>query len=62
VINTQVSTEPLKAIDDGGDLRLEEAVPALMRLVMTKWGGTWGLVPPRPQRTGKITGTAEPAG
>ena len=52
-----------KAIDMAGDLRLKKAVPALMRLVMTKWGQHVGIGAAKATvALEKITGTAEPAG
>jgi hypothetical protein len=52
-----------KAIDMVGDLRLKKAVPALMRLVMTKWGQHVGIGAAKATMAlEKITGTAEPAG
>ncbi len=52
-----------KAIDMVGDVRLQKAVPALMRLVMTKWGQHVGIGAAKATAAlEKITGTAEPAG
>ena len=52
-----------KAIDLVGDLRLKQAVPALMRLVMAKWGQQVGIGAAKATLAlEKITGTAEPAG
>lgn len=52
-----------KAIDMAGDLRLKKAVPALMRLVIAKWGQHVGLGAAKATMAlEKITGTAEPAG
>jgi photosystem II stability/assembly factor-like uncharacterized protein len=52
-----------KAIDMAGDLRLKKAVPALIRLVMTKWGQHVGIGAAKATvALEKITGTAEPAG
>jgi len=52
-----------KAIDMAGDMRLKQAVPALMRLVMTKWGQHVGIGAAKATAAlEKITGTAEPAG
>jgi hypothetical protein len=52
-----------KAIDMVGDSRLKKAVPALMRLVMTKWGQHVGIGAAKATvALEKITGTAEPAG
>jgi photosystem II stability/assembly factor-like uncharacterized protein len=52
-----------KAIDMAGELRLKKAVPALMRLVLTKWGQHVGIGAAKATvALEKITGTAEPAG
>jgi hypothetical protein len=52
-----------KAIDMAGDLRLKKAVPALMRLVISKWGQHVGIGAAKATvALEKITGTAEPAG
>jgi HEAT repeat protein len=52
-----------KAIDMAGDLRLKQAVPALMRLVIAKWGQHVGIGAAKATAAlEKITGTAEPAG
>jgi photosystem II stability/assembly factor-like uncharacterized protein len=52
-----------KAIDMAGDVRLKKAVPALIRLVMTKWGQHVGIGAAKATvALEKITGTAEPAG
>jgi hypothetical protein len=52
-----------KAIDMAGDLRLKKAVPALIRLVMTKWGQHVGIGAAKATvALEKITGTTEPSG
>jgi photosystem II stability/assembly factor-like uncharacterized protein len=52
-----------KAIDMAGDLRLKKAVPALIRLVVAKWGQHVGIGAAKATvALEKITGTAEPAG
>jgi hypothetical protein len=52
-----------KAIDMVGDLRLKQAVPALMQLVMAKWGQHVGIGAAKATLAlEKITGTAEPVG
>ena len=51
----------LKAIDMTGDLRLERAVPTLMRLVISKWGQQVGVGAAKATiALEKITGTTEP--
>jgi hypothetical protein len=53
----------LKAIEMAGDLRLKAAVPALMQLVIAKWGQHVGVGAAKATiALGKITGTTEPAG
>ena len=52
-----------KAIDMVGDLRLKQAVPALMRLVMAKWGQHVGIGAAKATLAlEKIPAQAEPAG
>lgn len=60
-ISDSTDAVALKAIDMAGDLRLERAVPTLMRLVISKWGQQVGVGAAKATiALEKITGTTEP--
>jgi len=53
----------LKAIEMSGDLKIKEAVPKLMRIVLAKWGQNVGLGAAKGAAAlEKITGTSDSAG
>jgi hypothetical protein len=60
-ISDSTDAVALKAIDMAGNLRLERAVPTLMRLVISKWGQQVGVGAAKATiALEKITGTTEP--
>ncbi|HWP49853.1 MAG TPA: hypothetical protein VNM22_22040 [Candidatus Limnocylindrales bacterium] len=62
-LTDNVDAVALKAIDLTGDLKIKEAVPKLMRIVLAKWGQNVGLGAAKGAAAlEKITGTSAPEG
>jgi hypothetical protein len=62
-LTDNVDAVALKAIDMTGDLKIKEAVPKLMRIVLAKWGQNVGLGAAKGAAAlEKITGTSAPEG